>query len=376
MKRILSAFAVVGMALVACASDDSPEASNEEEAVTTARLDGAVLYIAMDDGVMDAYQIGTWAPVGHWTGLPVTDGVRGADVDVATSTLFFAHGGTADHQTGGLLSWNLLTNKKQYDVRYRHGIDQLAYGDGKVYMPSGESTTDHNVYVIDAKTGAETGVMQSGFHPHNVLYRNGHEYVAAMDDTYLYTHGIGAGKVGPSPAPHIGVRPFTINGSETRAYLTWTEYRGFSVGDIQTGQIIKSVNFGPIPAGWGLGASHGISLAPDNSEVYVLDTPNNQVRVYDASDDPQLRATITLTHTIHGGTESPCAHTCFKSGWLTHTRDGKFVLVGDAGDVIDTTTHTVVHNIPRLQSARHGFIEVDWKNGAVVGTATHFGMGY
>jgi DNA-binding beta-propeller fold protein YncE len=174
----------------------------------------------------------------------------------------------------------------------------------------------------------------------------------------------------------MGVRPFTINAAETRAYVQWTHFRGYSIGDIQTGAIVKSVSFGPPPAGFPTAVTHGISLSPDGSEIYVIDTPTNQVRVYDSSDNPSLKAAIPLAHHIFPGKESPCAHGCEKSGWLLHTRDGKYVIVGDSGDVIDTSTRKVVHNIAPVANNRHGFLEIDWANGAVVGTTTHFGLGY
>jgi hypothetical protein len=338
-------------------------------------LDGAVFYVAMDDGTMDAFLENTWENVGHWSGLPLTDGIRGVDADPETGTLFFSHGSTSAGP-GSLFAWNLAESKARYDVTYPHGIDQHAYGNGIIYMPSGEASRDSRTYLIDAATGAELGSEPSGERPHNTIYKNGHRYSGGMRDKYLVVQGIGAGAIGPSPSTHYGVRPFTVNGDETRAYITWSGYRGYSIGNIQTGEIITSVDFGPNPEGAPLGASHGISLSPDNRELYVLDVVNNQVRVYDASDHPTLLATLALYHPIYPGEESPCAHTCHKSGWLLHSLDGKYVIVGDSGDVIDTRTRSVVHNLAPIQNSRHGFIEIDGANGVVVATSTHFGTGH
>src|SRR5262249_40972798 len=202
-------------------------------------------------------------------------------------------------------------------------------------------------------------------------------YYGGRHDNFLRIVGIGAGAVGPSPSSCDGVRPFTVNAAETRVWITWTHYRGFSVGNVATGAILSSVNFGPVPGNYTpTAASHGISLSPDGGEVYVLDTPNNQVRVYDGSDAPALRATISLSHAIFPGNESPCAYDCLRDGWLLHSRDGNFVYVGDSGDIIDTRTRQAVHYLAPLGQCRHGLIEIEWSRGAVIGTTTHFGMSY
>ena len=46
-----------------------------------------------------------------------------------------------------------------------------------------------------------------------------------------------------------------------------------------------------------------------------------------------------------------------------HSRDGKYVYVADAGDIIDTSTHTITAHMDYLANCRHGFVEMDWKNG-------------
>ena len=104
----------------------------------------------------------------------------------------------------------------------------------------------------------------------------------------VQTHGP---RVGPTPSASPGVRPFVINHAFTRAYITWTDFRGFSVGNLRTGRIIASRSFGRVPAGFRPSApSHGITLSPGGRRVYVLDAPNRQVRVYTA----QGRLTMAL----------------------------------------------------------------------------------
>jgi YVTN family beta-propeller protein len=335
---------------------------------------GAVLYIASDGGNIDAFQVGTWAAVGHWSGLALTDGVRGIDADPVGGILYVAHGGDDLGSSGGLLAWSLTTHQVVYDKTYNHGIDQLAFGGGRIYMPAGELANTTTWYVLSAADGSQLSTEQGGSYPHNTIYQNGHRYYGGRQSNSLVVLGIGAGSVGPSPSSQTGVRPFTVNAAETRVWITWTGYRGFSVGNVQTGALVTSVDFGSVPGNYTpTAASHGITLAPDGSEIYVLDTPNNAVRAYDGTDNPALIATVNLTHPIFPGNESPCAYDCLRDGWLLHSYDGHYVYVGDSGDVIDTKTHQVAANVPALANSRHGYVEVDWANGKPVTTTTHFG---
>jgi hypothetical protein len=48
-------------------------------------------------------------------------------------------------------------------------------------------------------------------------------------------------------------------------------------------------------------------------------------------------------------------------GWLQHSRDGRYVYVGRAGDVIDTKTRGIVAYLPPLQRTAD-FLEIDWRS--------------
>jgi len=51
------------------------------------------------------------------------------------------------------------------------------------------------------------------------------------------------------------------------------------------------------------------------------------------------------------------------------------VYVGRSGDVIDTSTHTIVDYLPPLQQTAD-FLEIDWRNGRPVSTTSRYGIGY
>ena len=339
------------------------------------RLHGALLYVANDNGSITAYQIGTWRRVARWTGLPIRNGVRG--VAYRKGFLYIAHGGDGAGGTGGLLKWNVRTARTVYNHNYTFGVDQPAVcrsgGIVRVYMPVGELSPSNTWKVIRARTGRVIGAITGGKGPHNTICRRGEVLMGGRRANYLMqTHGP---RVGPTPSASPGVRPFVVNRGFTRAYITWTDFRGFSVGNLRTGRIIATRSFGRVPAGFQPSApSHGITLSPGGRRVYVLDTPNRQVRVYTAGRAPRHLATIQIHHGLQGN-ESPCAYDCTRDGWLLTSLQGSYVFVGDSGDVIRTRTRRVVGFLPALENSRHGFLEIVWRGGVPVASTGHFGNG-
>jgi hypothetical protein len=118
--------------------------------------------------------------------------------------------------------------------------------------------------------------------------------------------------------------------------------------------------FGPNPP------DHGLSLAPDRPELWVLDAPNSVVHVFNVDRFPPRRVVdIRLTKPLSGD-ESPCTmRRCTRIGWLQHSNDGRFVYVGDAGDVIDTKEREEIANLEALHNSRV-MLEVDWYRGKPV----------
>jgi len=112
---------------------------------------------------------------------------------------------------------------------------------------------------------------------------------------------------------------------------------------------------------------HGISLSPNERELYLIDTPNGYVHVFDVSGLPAVPprdiADIKL------------AHPPPNDGWLQHSRNGRYVYVGRAGDVIDTRSRKVVAFLAPLQGTAD-FLEIDWRNGRPIATTSRYGVGY
>jgi hypothetical protein len=143
-------------------------------------------------------------------------------------------------------------------------------------------------------------------------------------------------------------------------YVTQRGLLGFRVIDLRTGSTLYVVHFkgftwnpefGPNPP------SHGLALAPDRPELWVLDAPNHALHVFDVSalprSAPRHVADVRLERTL----TTP--------GALAQSADGRFLYVGGAGDVVDTRMRESVTELPALREAR-ALLEVDWVDGRPV----------
>jgi hypothetical protein len=74
------------------------------------------------------------------------------------------------------------------------------------------------------------------------------------------------------------------------------------------------------------------------------------------------------------GSESPCTYDCTRGGWLQRSVDGRFLFVGDSGEVIETATRKVLTTLSTLAQTKKS-IEVDWQNGVPIATSGRTGVG-
>jgi DNA-binding beta-propeller fold protein YncE len=320
--------------------------------------------------------------VASWS-VPAAHGFRGIAVSPATEMLYLSVGGNGGSSgSGKLIAYDLRTNSIRWERAFPTGTDSPAITpDGRrLYLPTGERTTDNVWYVVAARTGEVTAEIHAGPGPHNTIVApDGRRvYLGPRNSRFLFVAATATGRIlrriGPlSP----GVRPFTINGAQTLAFTTATGVLGFQVSSIHTGKVLYTVPVHGFRSHSSLGTpSHGISLAPDSRELYLLDVPNSYVHVYDVSGLPARapRQTANIAVTSMKGLESPCGGDCGRAGWLQHSLDGRYVFVGDAGDVIDTRTRRVVAVLPGLRNSRYQF-ELDWRRRRPVATSTRSGIG-
>ncbi|MDX6408064.1 MAG: hypothetical protein QOE13_1135 [Gaiellaceae bacterium] len=170
-------------------------------------------------------------------------------------------------------------------------------------------------------------------------------HVPARSDT-LRVEDVEHGVVFSTRRGLLGVR---VLDRRTGRALDVTRFKGFT----------WNPRFGPDPP------THGLSLAPDRPELWVLDAPNSVVHVFDVSAlpgrPPRPLEDIRLSRPI-SGKERACSGACGRIGSLQHSADGRFVYVGDAGDVIDARTRQVLGNLETLHNSRT-HLEVDWLAG-------------
>jgi DNA-binding beta-propeller fold protein YncE len=342
-------------------------------------VDGRYEYVFLD-GEIDVYREGS-PELAERILVPATAaGTRGIAVDPSRHLLYIAYGGDGGaHGTGSLLQYDLLRDRVVWQRNYPIGIDSFALSpDGRtIFMPNGEAEAAPFWYVIRATTGRAVARIAGGSYPHNtVVSLDGRRvYLGPRGDNFLTVadaHTLTVvRRIGPLRESE---RPFTINGRQTLAFTTASNRRGFEVASIRTGRVLYTIDFGPVPVNYPLSApTHGISLSPDEKQLWVIDSPADAVRVFDVTHLPPRQIAV-LEIPPMATDEVGCAYDCLRSGWLQHTLDGKFVYAGDTGEVFATDPPRLAFSLPTLRNTRK-HIEIDWRNGRPVATSTRAGLG-
>lgn len=346
--------------------------------------DGRYLYVVSERSISVFALGGSRIALAERIPLPEAHALRGVAAAPRTHMLFLSVGGNGgDRGNGSIVAVNLLTNRIVWQRHYATGTDGLAVlPDGsRLYVPVGEHTMDDRWRVVDARTGRVVTDIHAGPGPHNtVIPPDGrHAYLGPRNSRYLFVADTHTNRVVRRVGPFLpGVRPFTIDGAQRLVYTTATGVLGFQVGSLRDGRVLYTVPVRGFRAGRSNGApSHGITLTPDSRTLFVLDVPNGYVHVYDVArvprSAPRPDADIRLRHPLVG-LESPCGGDCGRAGWLLTSLDGRYVFVGDSGDVIDVRSRRVVAFLPALASSRYP-IEVDWRRGMPAATSTRSGIG-
>jgi YVTN family beta-propeller protein len=267
-----------------------------------------------------------------------------------------------------LAAFDAVTGKKLWDIAPEGGCDRMALSpDGKVlFVPSFEGP---HWTVVDAATGKVLAKIQTGSGSHNTVYApdGSRVYLAGLHSNLLSiadpkTNAIVA-TVGPFAAP---IRPFTVNGSNTLAFVNVNGLLGFEVGDIRTGKKLARVELpgvkdGPVKR-HGC-PSHGIALTPDEKELWVADGPNNYIHVFDATVMPPVEKEKIKVKDL--------------PGWITFSIDGQRVF-SSSGEVIDARTKRIVATL-KDESGRdfqsEKVVELVLDGGKVIRAGDQFGIG-
>jgi DNA-binding beta-propeller fold protein YncE len=262
---------------------------------------------------------------------------------------------------------DLSTGKIIWEKNMNDGCDRMSISpDGKLmYLPSLENKTWN---VVDCQTGDVIKKIPGFIRSHNTLYglSGNHVYLDDLASPWLKiadtkTHTV-VGKVGPFGN---SIRPFTVNGKETRAYVTVDSLLGFEVGDLKTGKKLDRV----LVEGWETGRvrrhgnpSHGIGLTPDEKEIWLCDGFNMRLHVFSNVEPYQQLTTIPLQ-------DMP--------GWITFSLDGKYVYPS-SGEVIDVKARRILTTLKdefNNSVASEKMVEVDFEGGKAVKAGDQFGIG-
>jgi hypothetical protein len=262
---------------------------------------------------------------------------------------------------------DLTTEEIVWEKTYDGGADRMSISpDGKImYLPSLENTFWN---VVDCETGEVIKKIEVYRRAHNTLYgpSGDHAYMADIASPYLHVtdtkdHTI-IKKIGPFGH---GIRPFTINGRETLAFVNVDSLLGFEVGDLETGKVLvrKEVQ------GWEMGKvrrhgnpSHGIGLTPDETELWVSDGFNMRMHIFSAIPPYQQLTTIPLQ-------DMP--------GWISFSMDGKYAYPS-SGEVIDVETRDILFTLKdefNNYVASEKMVEIHFENHKSVKAGDQFGIG-
>lgn len=280
-----------------------------------------VLVFDIDDGHRFVRRIPARGLDGQ--GKPIN--VKGVCASAATGRLYVSTLKT-------LTCFDLLTDKVLWEKPYDGGCDRMSMTpDGKtIYLPSLEGPHWH---VVDAATGDVVAkiVPHSGAHNTVVGLDGRFAYLAGLKSPILRVVDTKENKVVKDVGPFgNSVRPFTVNGAQTLAYVNVNDLLGFEIGDLQTGKPLHRVEVsgfkkGPIKR-HGC-PSHGIGLTPDETEVWLCDAANQRLHVFDNTVSPPKQvANIKLRD---------------EPGWVTFTLDGQYGYPS-TGEVIDVKTRKIV----------------------------------
>jgi WD40 repeat protein len=345
------------------------------------------LEYVFNDGPVNVYDIDNGFKLVETFTLPGTNrGVRGVAVSPATHMMFVSYGGDGGgNGHGSVLAYDLVNKRVAWSVNLSTGIDSGAVSaDGKLlYMPDGENASDGNWNILDTANGNVVGRIETpGTGPHDGVMSADGKILQLGDRNYsrLSIYNTQTGKLQAAVGPLVGgVRPNTINGADSISFTTATGFDGFQVGGITKpgSPVLYTESFGGCTGPFTT-CSHGISLSPDNKVIYVIDSVHKQVQAWDVHGVAEGIAPVHLANVpVDGleGQEKGCAYDCGRDGWLQHTLDGRYVFVGDSGDVIETATQRVVARIESLLNSRK-FVEIDWSGGAPVASSGRQGIGH
>ncbi len=246
---------------------------------------------------------------------------------------------------GHLIAIDLLTEKVVWRNEYEPGTcceRGAVTPDGKTLVVGSDLKNFH--YVLDAQTGEVKGKIptpMSMFNHNMVLCPDGKTDFAAPNGVTMTIADVPSMKPVKTITFSDHVRVFTINHDCTRVYANLNHLMGFEIADVKSGKVIKRIEApgemwkakwaDPNLQFYGHGAPHhGIAMLPDESEIWIPDSINNQVLVFDNTGEWPV---LNMAKSFKSNGQP--------NGWITVGLDGKYAYMA-SGDVVDVKSHKIV----------------------------------
>ena len=267
-----------------------------------------------------------------------------------------------------MMALDAVTGKHLWDKTFEGGCDRMAISpDGKLlYVPQFEGP---KWTVVNAMNGNVITTVETKAGSHNTVYSldGKRVYMAGLKSPLLSVADTSTHKVAMTVGPFSDViRPFTVNGAGTLAFVNVNKLLGFEIGDLTTGKKLQRVEV----EGYEKGAvkrhgcpSHGIALTNDETELWVADGHNNCLHIFDATVmPPKQRETIKLR-------DSP--------GWISFSIDGK-TAYSSTGEIIDAKTKKLIATLKDEQGREvqsEKLLEIVIAKNKAVRAGNQFGVG-
>lgn len=358
------------------ALDTSSESDRAAEHVLGVRRlpDGHYSYVVLS-GEIRVYDIDRSHALVKIVSIPERygfTGVRGVAADPRSDRLYAAYWGEDPGRSSFLLAYDLRRDVVLWTREYEPSTDSIALtvDGGKLYVPCGEEGGGCDYWrVLAADDGEELARirMHEGAHNTIVSLDGEHAYLASLEHDRLAVVETLQDRIvrwiGPFGGP---VRPFTINGDETLAFVTVDFLSGFEVADLRTGRRLHRVevrgfplerdDFPRLPRT----QTHGIALTPDETEIWIVDDVYRHLHVFDVRGLPES-APRQVADIQLGDVPK----------WINFTRDGRFAHVS-TGEIVDRSTRRVV----ALVEPSRQYLQIDWQRGEPVRAYSRYGLGY
>jgi len=355
------------LALLSVFPSSSPEATEKERHFLYVAVPGirnyvehggiGILVFDIDNGYKFVRRIPTWnVPAGE-----MPENIKGIAASAKTGKLYVS-------TTKRVACFDLVSEAKVWEKTYPGGSDRIAISpDGRIlYVPSLEGPLWN---VVNALTGDILAKIETQSGAHNTIFGldGSRIYLAGLKSSLLSIADSRSNTVVKQVGPFSNViRPFTINGSQTLCFVNVNELLGFEVGDCQSGKKLYRVEV----SGYQKGPtkrhgcpSHGVGLSPDEKELWLADSYNSRVHIFDATVLPPKQISDIQVR------DQP--------GWITFSIDGRYAYPS-TGDVIDTHSKRIVATLED-ETGRHvqseKLLEIVTANGKPVAAGDQFGIG-